>query len=190
MSDTLKQGRPSVISYEIFLETWLKLTESGKASINAVQEQLGGRKSIIANFRERYEHEKASEKMAFINNIQLPDAIRLALSEIKVSQIEALEQAKNATELRLNEIIQSLENSEAHLATAKLSLEETKLVYENKEKELCHQYAVSEALRIASEEREKSVIKRCEELLEQLNQAKQEVAVSQKEISMLRERKK
>ncbi len=55
---------------------------------------------------------------------------------------------------------------------------------------MCHQYAVSEALRIASEEREKNLTKRYEELSEQLNQAKQEVAVSQKEISMLRERKK
>lgn len=190
MKDTTKLGRPSIISYEQFMPVWLQLTEEGRASINAVQESLGGSKSTITALRERYEREKMAEKVALLNDIKLPDAIRFAIAEIKVKQITTIEKGQADLELRLNEVIQSLKEAELKYASIKSLLEKEKSAFEAKEKILHGQRMAAEALRTQAEDREQKAIKRCEELAEQLGQAKQATAVAQKEIALLRERKK
>lgn len=182
MKDTTKLGRPSVLSYEQFMPVWQQLKEEGRASINAVQESLGGSKSTITALRERYEREKTAEKVTLLNDIELPEAIRFAIAEIKVKQMTTLEKNQEDLELRLNEVIQSLKEAELKYASVESLLE--------KEKTLHGQRMAAEALRTQAEDREQKAIKRCEELAEQLGQAKQATAVAQKEIALLRERKK
>ncbi len=183
-----KVGRPSVISYEQFVETWKQLIEEGRAKINAVQEILGGSKSTIISFREKFEQDEATKKISWIQSIELPEAIHHAIAAIKIKELSELGAENTALKARLNECIAELEKSEKAFITARTTFDERKTEFKAKEKEFDRQLAASEARRMDAEKNEHVLIRNLKEQSEQLNQYREEAAVAKKEVAMLRER--
>jgi len=56
-----KQGRPG-IPYDKFVVVWEELLQENRAGTNIAHDLLGGSKSTIATYRERYERENHPRK--------------------------------------------------------------------------------------------------------------------------------
>lgn len=184
-----KRGRPS-IKYENFIEVWEQLTEEGRASINAVQNTLGGDKSTINGYRERYEREKAAKELSMIKGIELTEAVQQAIAAIKVKEIDTLERENQQLKTRMDELLADLKKSEDDYAALKIELEEAKTEFSDKQQKAERQLAIAESRVTDAENREKQLGARYQELSEQISQYKQEAAVAKKEVEMLREQAK
>src|SRR5687767_9818902 len=112
-----KRGRPG-IPYEQFVETWEQLLKEGRAGTNAAHDILGGNKSTIVAFRERYERDKSSRELSLIKNIELPEAVHQAIAGIKVKEINALEKINIELKSRVDEYLALIKETEERLASA------------------------------------------------------------------------
>lgn len=188
----IKRGRPSIpkITYESFVEVWEQLQAEGRASINAVQNTLGGVKSTIGAYRERYEREKSGKELSLIKGIELTEALQQAIAAIKVKEIDALEQENQQLKSRLDESLSEMQKVEEDYASLKVELEETKTDLDEQKQRLERQLAITEVRFQDSENREKQLSKQCQELSEQISQHRQEAAVAKKEVEILREQAK
>lgn len=184
-----KPGRPG-ISYEAFVGVWEQLLDEGRARTNAAHDILGGSKSTIAAFRERYEREKASKELAIIKSVKLTEAVHLAIADIKVEEIEALEKVNAQLKSRIDDHIAVMKEAEKELAAANVDLEEVNTNFDIEKLKLERQLAASQARIDDMGEREQKRITQHEQLGKQYSQAKQEAAVAKKEIEMLREQAK
>lgn len=99
-----KQGRPG-IHYEKFAQVWEQLLSEGRAGTNTVHDLLGGSKSTIAIYRERFDREKASKELSVIKSVELTEAVHQAISAIKVKEIEALEKVNTQLKARIDETL-------------------------------------------------------------------------------------
>jgi hypothetical protein len=182
-------GRPGV-PYKKFVEIWEQLVVDGKASNNAAQQLLGGSKSTIGSFRERYEREKTDKVIGMINSIQLTEAVKQAIAQIKVKEILELEKIIAQLNSRSEEYLSTLKETEDKLAASGLELDEAKLKFETQHLDWERNLAVSQVRFEDRRQQEQLLIAKYEKLNEQYNQAKQEAAVAKKEVEMLREQKK
>jgi chromosome segregation ATPase len=181
-----KQGRPG-IPYEQFVQAWEQLINEGRAGTNAVHDILGGSKSTIATYRERYEREKASKELSIIKSIKLTEAVHRAIAEIKVTEIDALDKSNTQLKLRIDEHIAAMKEAESKLDSAKVDFADAKANFDIEMLKLERALAAAQARIEDTEQREKKLIIKCEQLNEQYSKAKQEAAVAKKEIEMLRE---
>lgn len=181
-----KRGRPG-ISYEQFVGTWEQLLDEGRAKTNEVLETLGGSKSTISDFRERYEREKESKSLSLIKSIELTDAVHQAIASIKVKEIEALEKINAQLKSRIDEHLSLLKETEEKLASVKVDIDDAKANFDVEKLALERKLAAAQGRIDDMDRREQKLISRCDLLVEQHNQAKQEAAVAKKEVEMLRE---
>lgn len=184
-----KLGRPG-IPYEKFVEAWEQLAHEGRASINQVQDRLGGNKGTLAAHHERYEREKASKELSLIKSIHLTEAVHRAIAEIKVLEIEVLEKMNSQLKARIDNYLAVIKETEEKLASAKVEGEEAKSFFDTEKLQLERQLSAVQARLEDREQREQKLAIRYEQLNEQYNQTKQEAAVAKKEIEMLREQTK
>lgn len=181
-----KPGRPG-ISYEKFVHTWEQLSQEGRAGTNTVLDILGGNKSTISAYRERYEREKASKELALIKDIKLTEAVNRAIAEIKVQEIEALEKVNAQLSERNDEYLTSMKEAEEKYNVALLESEDLKKAFSEEKLNFERKLAAAEARIDDMVQREVTMGNKNDQLTEQLNLAKQEAAVAKKEIEMLRE---
>lgn len=182
----MKAGRPG-LAYEEFKAVWDELLREGKEGTNAAHNILGGCKSTIASYRERYEREKASQAISIINGIELTDTLQKAIAAIKVKETEALEKANKALEARNDETIALLKSTETKLAAVETALAEANAHFDTKLLEFERQLAAEKARSDELRQREQDLKAKYDALNEQYNQAKQASAVASKEVEMLRE---
>lgn len=181
-----KQGRPGV-PYEKFTEVWENLIKEGRAGTNTAHDLLGGSKSTIASYRERYEREQTSKTLSLIKSLELPDALLRSIAEIKVHEIEVLEKDCTQLKSRADEYLNLLKELEEKLAIAKVELDDTTMLFNGEKLKLEKKLAAAEARIEDIEAREQKINDRYEKLHEQYSLAKEAVAASQKEVQMLRE---
>jgi len=181
-----KQGRPG-IPYEKFVVVWEQLLHEGRAGTNMAHDLLGGSKSTIATYRERYEREKSSKEVSIIKSVKLTEAVHRAIAEVKVQEIEALEKINAAFKARMDEYIAMAKEAEEKSAAAVVALHDAKVADDIERLKLERKLAAAQALIEDIEQREQKMAAKCEKLAEQYNLAKQEAAVANKEIEMLRE---
>lgn len=182
-----KVGRPLSVTYEQFTPVWEQLINGGRATTNAAHDMLGGGKSTIAGFRERYEQQKTSKTQAFIKSVELPEALHRTIADIKVKEIETLEQAKKELESRIDSYIHGMNEAESKLAEARVEFEDAKSNFDLEKLTLERKLAASQARNEYLEKREQSLTSQCDKLNQQYNDAKQDAAVAQKEVQVLRE---
>lgn len=183
----MAKQRQSNLTYDQFVEVWEQLVKEARAGNNVAHDILGGSKSTIATFRERYEREKTSQTLAIIKSVELTDAVHHAIADIKVKEIEILEQTKKQLESRIDHYINEAKEAESKLAETLVELEDTKTNFNIEKLKLERQLAASEARTEDLEKREQKIATQLEKLSEQYNQALQETAVAKKEIELLRE---
>jgi hypothetical protein len=181
--------RPS-ISYEQFVETWQQLEMEGRAGTNTALDRLGGNKSTIIAFRERYEREKASHALAIIKSIELPEAVQQAIAGVKVKEVESLEKENVKLKTRIDEHLLILKETEEKLALSQVDLDDLKVNFDVEKLAFERKLAALQARIDDFELREQKLLSQHEQLSEKCNQAKQEAAVAKKEVEMLREQKK
>jgi chromosome segregation ATPase len=181
-----KQGRPG-IPYDHFVKAWEQLINEGRAGTNAAHDMLGGSKSTIATYRERYEREKISKELSIIKSIKLTEAVHRAIAEIKVTEIDTLDKANTQLKLRIDDYIATMKEAESKLDSAKVDLADAKANFDIETLKLERALAAAQARIEDTEQREKKLIIRFEQINEQYSKAKQEAAVAKKEIEMLRE---
>lgn len=184
-----KQGRPG-ISYEKFVEVWEQLIYEKRESTNAVLEILGGSKSTIIAYRERYERDKASKELAFIKSVKLPEAMHKAIAEIKVEEVDALEKVNIQLKSRIDEYLAVLKEADANAAALHIDRDTLKADFDSAKLGLERKLAAAQARIEDLVQREQRAIERYEQINELYNQARQEAAVAKKEIELLRERAK
>jgi chromosome segregation ATPase len=184
-----KQGRPG-IPYEKFITVWEQLLQEGRAGTNAAHDILGGSKSTIATYRERYEGEKNSKELSLIKSVKLTEAVHRAIAEIKVQEIEALEKANTQLKNRINDYLTLIKEAEEKSAAVMVALDDAKTDFDIEKLKLERKLAAAQARIDDMEQREQKLSAKYEQLNEQYNHAKQEAAVSKKEIEMLREQTK
>lgn len=184
-----KRGRPS-IKYDSFVETWEQLMADERASINAVQNTLGGDKGTIKGYIERYEREQAGKELSIIKGIELPEAVQQAIAAIKVKEIEALERENQQLKARMDGYLADLQKAEEATIALKVVLDEVKAEFEIKQNKLERQLAVAESRASDADKRENQMAEQYQKLSEQVNHYKQESAVAKKEVEMLREQTK
>jgi chromosome segregation ATPase len=184
-----KQGRPG-IPYEKFVLVWEQLLQEGRAGTNTAHDVLGGSKSTIATYRERYEREKASKELSLIKNIKLTEAVHRAIAEIKVQEIETLEKINAQLKSRIDDYLAAIKEAEEKLASTIVTLDDEKTAFDIEKLKLERKLAAVQARIDDMEQREQKSTIKYEKLNEQYNHAKQEAAVAKKEIEMLREQAK
>lgn len=184
-----KQGRPG-IPYEKFVAAWEQLLQDGRAGTNTAHDALGGSKSTIAAYRERYEREKSSKELSLIKTIKLTEAVHRAIAEIKVQEIDILEKTNAKLKSRIDEHLTTIKETEEKLATAQVAIENAKNDYDLEKLKLERLLAAAHARIDDMEQREQKLSEKHEQLNEKYNLAKQEAAVAKKEIEMLREQAK
>lgn len=184
-----KQGRPG-IPYDKFVEVWEQLLSEGRAGTNTAHDLLGGSKSTIASYRERYEREKASKELSVIKSVELTEAVHQAIAGVKVKEIEALEKVNNQLKARIDEHLALLKETEEKLAAAKVAFDDAKVNFDAERLSLERKLAAAQARIDDMESREQTLLAKYEKLGEQYNHAKQEAAVAKKEVEMLREQGK
>jgi len=182
-----KRGRPG-IPYEKFVEVWEQLLKDGRAGTNTAHDMLGGNKSTIAGFRERYERDKSAREISLIKDIELTEAVHRAIAEIKVREIDALERDNARLKSRIDEHLAVLKETEEKLAIAKIDLEDAKTSFDTERLSLERKLAAAQARIDDMAQREQKLISRCEQLGEKCNQARQEAAVAKREVEILREK--
>lgn len=180
------KGRPG-IPYEKFVEVWESLIKEQRATTNAAHDILGGSKSTIASYRERYERDKSSRTLSFINSIQLTEAMHQAIATIKVKEVEELEKINTQLKSRIDEYLTIMKESQEKLSAAKVDLDEAKVNFDVEKLSLERKLAAAKARIEDLEKREKNLLDKCDQLNDQHNQSKQEAAVAKKEVEMLRE---
>ena len=148
---------------------------------------MGGNKSTIVAYLERYEREQSSKQRSIINSIELPDAVHQAIANIKVKEIDALERANTQLKARIDEYLLVLTETEKRLASAQVDLEDAKTNFEIEKLKLEKQLAAVRARLNDAEQREVVLKTQNEQLSEQYSQARQDTAVAKKEVEMLRE---
>ncbi len=184
-----KGGRPG-LSYAQYVEVWEQCIEEGRVNNNAVREILGGSRSTIVAFRERYEREKTAREVSIIKDIELNDAVLQAIATIKVKEIEALEKVHMQLKARLDENITTINELEKSCAAATAALGAAKSHFEDEKLKLAKRLAIGEARVDDLTLNAQKYAEKCEQLSEQYNQAKQEAAVAKKEVELLREQSK
>lgn len=184
-----KQGRPG-IPYEKFIVVWEQLLQDGRAGTNTAHDALGGSKSTIAAYRERYEREKSSKELSLIKSIKLTEAVHRAIAEIKVQEIETLEKANTKLKSRIDEHLATIKEVEEKFAAAQVACEDAKNDFDIERLKFERQLAAANARIDDMEQREQKLALKYDQLNEKYNLAKQEAAVSKKEIEMLREQAK
>lgn len=185
MNKQHKVGRPLMYTYEEFVDTWKALKEEGRARVVTVQDILGGSKSTITGFIEKFERDEAAKKIDLIKYTELPKAVSEAIANMKIKQIDELEATKKQLNERLDENIQHLKEAESKLSEAQTSFDERRTEFGAKEKNFERELSASEALRKQAEDREKNLLAQIDQLRDQLSQAKQDAAVAQKEVEIL-----
>ena len=183
------RGRPS-IDYGTFVETWEDLLKEEVASITAAHSRLGGCKSTLAKFRERYEREKVEAATSVLKEIELPDAVKQVIADFKLKEIKVLEKENAELKSRLDEMITNLKQAEEDLIEASMKLDEAKSDFDSDRLSLERKLAVEEARRADFKAREEALLEQLESKSEQLHQANQAAAVATKEVEMLREKAK
>jgi len=183
----MTKQRKSNLTYDQFVEVWEQLINDHRAGNNVAHDILGGSKSTIANFRERYEREKTSKTLSIIKSVELTEAVHQAIADIKVKEIEALEQVKKQLESRVDSYINGMKEAESKLAETLVEFEDAKTNFDIEKLNLERQLAASQARIGDLEKREQKIAAKLEKLNEQYNQAKQETAVAKKEVELLRE---
>lgn len=181
-----KPGRPS-IPYEKFIEVWEQLLTEGRAGTNIACDILGGSKSTIAAYRERYEREKTSKELSIIKSVELTDAVHHAIAGIKVKEIEALEKENTQLKGHIDSYLASLKELEEKLAAKQVDLEEFKASFDAEKLKLERKLAATQARAEDLEHREQKILTQYNQVNDAYNQAKQEAAVAKKEVDMLRE---
>ncbi len=184
-----KQGRPG-IPYEKFVVAWEQLLQEGRAGTNTAHDVLGGSKSTIATYRERYEREKTSKELTLIKSIKLTEAVQRAIAEVKVQEIESFEKENTKLKSRIDEHLATIKEVEEKLAATQVTLENAKNDLDLEKLKLERQLAAAHARIHDMEQREQKLAAKQEQLNEKYNLAKQEAAVAKKEIEMLREQAK
>lgn len=184
-----KQGRPG-IPYEDFVVVWEQLLQEGRAGSNTAHDLLGGSKSTIAAYRERYEREKASKELGLIKSVKLTEAVHRAIAEIKVQEIEILEKNNAQLKARIDDYLATIKEAEEKLAAAKVEFNDIKSNFDIEMLKLERKFAVAQSRISDIDQREQKLSAKYELLNEQYNHAKQETAVAKKEIEMLREQTK
>lgn len=182
-----KQGRPG-IPYERFTEVWEQLLAENRAGTNAAHAILGGSKTTIATFRERYEREQSSKALSIIKGVELTDAVHRAIAEIKVKEISALEKENTQLKSRIDEHLAMLKEAEEKLAATKIAMDDAKSAFDREKLKLERQLAAAQARIDDMQQREQEMANRYSKLDEKYNLAAQAEAVAKKEIEMLRER--
>lgn len=181
-----KRGRPG-IPYEQFVEAWEQLVSTGRESTNAALDIIGGNKSTIIAFRERYEREKTSKEISMINSIELTEAVHKAIASVKVKEVDALERANTALKARIDEYSAVLSATERKSAEIVVDFEDAKTNFDIEKSKAEKQLAALQARIDDAKQRESALMVRYEQLNEQYNQARQDAAVAKKEVELLRE---
>ena len=184
-----QRGRPG-IPYEDFVKVWEQLVTDGRASTNIAHDILGGSKSTIAAFRERYERDKASKTLSIIKSVELTEAVHQAIAGIKVKEIDALQKEHTQLKSRLDELLAALKTSEERLAATQVEAADTRTTFEVERLSLERKLAAAQARVDDGAQREQQLQANYEQLAEQCNQAKQAAAVAEKEVELLRETQK
>ena len=184
-----KQGRPG-IPYEKFVEIWVRLIDEGRAGTNVAHDILGGSKSTITAYRERYEREKTSQQISIIKNIELPKAICHTIAEMKVKELTALEKTNEQLIIRIDDYLSAMKEVEGKLLSVQVELDDAKTNFDAEKLKLERQLAAAEARIEDMQQREQKLMSHNEQLGNQYNDAKQAAAVAKKEIEMLREQAK
>ena len=185
----MTKGRPGV-PYEQFIKVWEELLKEGKASNATVIDILGGSKSTIAKYREQYERDNTSKERQLIAEIQLTDDIIKAISQTKVKEITFLEEKQQHLQDRMDEMMKTLAEYETKNAELLLTVEELKKAKETEKLEFERTLAVSQARIEDLLEREQKMQHRYDELNHHYSQAKQDAAVAEKEIELIKREKK
>jgi chromosome segregation ATPase len=185
----MKMGRPGV-AYEQFVKVWEMLITEGKATNNTVIERIGGSKGTIAKYREQYEQSNTSKERQLMTEIQLTNDIIHVISQIKVKEITFLEEKQQRLQERMEDTIKTLAEYETKNAELLLTVEELKKSKETEKLEFERTLAVSQARIDDLLAREQKMQHRYDELNQRYSQAKQDVAVAQREIELLREKGK
>ncbi|OHE78668.1 MAG: hypothetical protein A3F67_07035 [Verrucomicrobia bacterium RIFCSPHIGHO2_12_FULL_41_10] len=181
-----KHGRPG-IPYEKFVEAWEQLLHENRAGTNAAHDVLGGSKTTIAAYRERYEREKSSKEISILKSVELTEAVHQAIASIKVKEIDALEKNNAQLKSRIDDYLTSLKETEEKLAVAKVDLEDAKTGFEMERLKLERKLSATQARIEDMEQREQKLTAQYGQLGDHYNQTKQEAAVAKKEVEMLRE---
>ncbi|WP_119344421.1 hypothetical protein [Facilibium subflavum] len=189
MTAQTQKGRPG-IPYEKFVEVWEQLIEEGKAGTNAIHELIGGSKSTIAAYRERYEQEHAAKELSILKEVQLPSAVQKAIAELKLKEINVLENENKLLKVRIDEHLSNFKKSEEAYDALKSKLETVELNFTELKKNLEQKIAIAESRLLDTEKRENRALEQCKVLSDQVSQYKQEAAVAKKEVEMLREQNK
>lgn len=182
-----KQGRPG-IPYEKFVEVWESLIEEGRAGTNAAHDILGGSKSTIASYREKYERERSASTLSILKDVELPKAVQQAIADIKVKELDSLQKENVALKSRIDEHLSLLKKAEDALATAKVEFNDAKVEFDTEKLSLERKLAAAQARIDDLESRESKLLERYEKQGEQLSRASQDAAVAKKEVELLREK--
>lgn len=183
-----KLGRPG-IPYEQFVETWQQLLKEERANVTNILAILGGSRSTITNYHERYEREQAVKEYNIINSIELSEAVHQAIAGVKVKEIDCLKKENMQLKSRIDGYLTLVNESEEKLAAAKVDLDDAKVNSDLEKLSLERKLAAAEARIEEITQREQTLLAKYEALSQQYNQAKQAAAVAQKEVDMLREQK-
>lgn len=183
------RGRPS-IPYDRFVELWETLVTEGRASINAVQNSLGGDKSTIKAYQERYAREQVAKELSMLKSIQLTDAVQKAIAAIKVKELELVEHENQQLKNRLDGLLADLAQSEAAYSALTRAFEDAKIDWDAWQQKAQRELAIAQSRVSDAEKREQQLGEQYQALSEQVNQYRQEAAVAKKEMELLRERMK
>ena len=165
------RGRLS-IPYDRFVELWETLVTEGRAraSINAVQNSLGGDKSTIKAYQERYAREQVAKELSMLKSIQLTDAVQKAIAAIKVKELELVEHENQQLKNRLDGVLADLAQSEAAYSALTRAFEDAKIDWDARQQKAQRDLAIAESRVSDAEKREQQLGEQYQALSEQVNQ--------------------